>query len=150
MPDLDLVQLTRELLACFERNDHAKFRQHVTAESVLEEVGSQRTIHGVDEWLRLWDEWKGVLPDAKGTVVNTFAAGSTVIQEVIWEGTHKGRFEIPGIGSYPASGNKVSFRGLQVVEYEGDKVKVCRHYFDMLGVLRYMTAESAPLHARAT
>ncbi len=47
-----------------------------------------------------------------------------------WRGTHTGPIAGPD-GEIPASGKSFETRGCQVIEMDGDRAKVIRHYFDI-------------------
>jgi predicted ester cyclase len=70
-------------------------------------------------------------------VTNAIASGNTVAQEITWEGTQSGPLQGPG-GTIPATGKRAVVPAVQVLTFEGDKIKETRHYFDMMGMLQQL------------
>jgi steroid delta-isomerase-like uncharacterized protein len=146
MAEQKLVTIARQMIDAFNAGDRERFKKHVTAEAVYDEVGTQRQLHGAEAWVQAWEEWRRALPDVKGTINNVVAAGNTVVLEITWDGTHSGALNLPG-NTIPPSGKRQITRATQVLIFDGEKVKECRHYFDMLGLLQQIGA--APRLTRA-
>lgn len=79
------------------------------------------------------------MPDVKGTVTNAFASGNTVVLEINWQGTHTGPLEMPS-GTIPASGKRQSTPSAWIFQFEGDRIKESRSYFDMVTLLQQIGA----------
>ena len=135
----DLIAIARELIDAFNTGDAERFKKHVIADVVYDEVGTQRKMHGADSWVQAWEMWRQALPDVKGTITSAVASGNTVVQEITWQGTHSGPLPLPG-GTIPAAGKLQITRASQVLIFEGDRVKESRHYFDMLSLLQQIGA----------
>ena len=69
------------------------------------------------------------MPDAQGTVTNSFVSGNTVTLEITWKGTHTGPLIGPA-GTIPASGKSQTTPAAWVLEFDGEKISESRHYFD--------------------
>jgi steroid delta-isomerase-like uncharacterized protein len=147
MKEQNLVTIAQELIEAFNANDAQRFKKHLTTNVVYDEVGTQRKLQGADAWVKTWEEWRRALPDVKGTVTNAVASGNTVVQEITWKGTHDGPLNLPDRTISP-SGKRQVTRASHVLVFEGDKVKECRHYFDMLSLLQQVGA--LPMQAKAT
>jgi steroid delta-isomerase-like uncharacterized protein len=146
MPQQNLIEIARELIDAFNAGDGPRFKKQITADSVYDEVGTQRRMTGAEAWVQTWEQWKISLPDLKGTVTNALVSGDTVVLEVTWEGTHTRALEMPG-NSIPASGRRIVTRGSMVLTFEGGRVKESRHYFDMLSLLQLTGAMNQQLRA---
>ena len=48
----DLIAIARELIDAFNTGDAERFKKHVTADVVYDEVGTQRKMQGADAWVR--------------------------------------------------------------------------------------------------
>ena len=83
------------------------------------------------------------MPDVKGTVTNAFASGNNAVLEVTWEGTQTGPMDGPG-GTLPPSGKRQTTRAAWVFEFDGDKIKESRQYFDMLSFMQQIGAMPRP------
>jgi steroid delta-isomerase-like uncharacterized protein len=139
MPQANLIDISRELIDAFNAADGQRFKKHIVGDALYDEIGTQRKIHGADAWVQTWEQWRRALPDVKGTVTNAIASGNTVVLEIRWEGTQTGALEMPG-SSIPASGKRMITRASMIFGFDGEKVKECRHYFDMLSLLQQIGA----------
>jgi steroid delta-isomerase-like uncharacterized protein len=139
MPQANLIDIARELIDSFNAADSQRFKKHILTDALYDEIGTQRKIQGADKWVQTWEQWRRALPDVKGTVTNAIASGNTVVLEIRWEGTQTGSLELP-ISSIPASGKHTMTRASMIFGFDDDKVKECRHYFDMLALLQQIGA----------
>jgi predicted ester cyclase len=73
----------------------------------------------------------------KDSVTNALATGNTVILEVTWQETHTGTLVGPK-GTVPATGKQQTTRASWVLNFDGDKIKESRHYFDMLAFMQQL------------
>ncbi len=139
MTEQDLIKTARSVLEAFNDNDWDRFGSLMTANSLYNEVGTQRRLQGVAEISQGLQSWKEAMPDVKGTVTNAFANTDRAVLEVTWEGTHTGPLAGPG-GTIPASGKRQVTTSAWVFEFEGDRIKESRNYFDMLSMLQQIGA----------
>lgn len=139
----DLIKIARENVEAFNAGDWDRFKASLTPDSIDDEVATGRRTQGPDQIAQNAMGWKQAFPDAKGTITSALATGDTVVQELTWEGTHNGALEGPG-GSIPASGKRISVRAVQVLAFQGDKLKENHHYFDMMGLLAQIGALPQP------
>jgi len=137
----DLIKTARSVVEAFNDNDWDRFGSLMTATTRYNEVGTQRRLQGVAEISQGLQSWKEAMPDVKGTVTNAFANTDRAVLEVTWEGTHTGPLAGPG-GTIPASGKPLVTPSAWVFEFEGDKIKESRNYFDMLSFLQQIGAVS--------
>jgi steroid delta-isomerase-like uncharacterized protein len=128
----------RPFLAYNEKNWNA-VRACVTPDFVYDEVASARRVQGVDQVIGVWQGWAKALPDSKCTFDSTLSSGTTVVFELTWRGTHTGPLETPG-GTIAATGKTIEIRAVTIVEVEGEKAKLQRHYFDMATLLQQIGA----------
>ncbi len=139
MAEQDVIRLARDVVDAFNESDWDRSRAQLTADTVYNELGTQRSLKGPDEILEALQGWKQAMPDVKGTVTNSFASGNTVTLEVTWTGTQTGPFVSPA-GTIPASGKSQTTPSAWVFEYDGDKIRESRHYFDMVTLLTQIGA----------
>jgi steroid delta-isomerase-like uncharacterized protein len=102
---------------------------------VYDELGTQRKIPGVDQFITTLQGWAAAFPDSKATFHNAHVSGNTVILELTWRGTHKGPLQMPG-GQISATGKTIEIPACQVIEIADGKAKTIRHYFDMVTMMR--------------
>ncbi len=139
MGEQDVIRLARDAVDAFNESDWDRSRAQLTANTVYNELGTQRSLKGSDEIIKALQGWKQAMPDVKGTVTNAVASGNTVTLEVTWRGTHTGPLESPA-GTIPASGKSQTTPAAWILDYDGDKVKESRHYFDMVTFLTQIGA----------
>jgi hypothetical protein len=74
-------------------------------------------------------------PDARVEVVAKHASGDTTIDEWVFHGTHTGPLSLPSGETVPATGKRISVRGVDVVSYTGGAVARHHAYFDQVQFL---------------
>ena len=131
------VDVGKAPMFAYNKKDWEGVRTAMVPGCVLDEVGTQRKIRGVNGVIGAFQGWAKAFPDSKATINSAVASGNTVVLEVTWRGTHVGPLQTPG-GEIAATGKKFEVRACQVVEIAKDKVKVMHHYFDMTTLLRQL------------
>ena len=137
MTEQDLIQAARGVVDAFNDSDWEGCEAAMASDSVYDEVGTSRRIQGVGEIIPCWQGWKDAMPDVKGNVTNACATGNTVVLEVTWKGTHTGPLQSPD-GTIPPTGREQITRAGWVMNFDGDKIKESRHYFDMLSFMEQL------------
>lgn len=135
MTEQDLIKTARSVLDAFNDNDWGRYGSLLTPNALYNEVGTQRRLQGVAEIVQGLQGWKEAMPDVKGTVTNAFANVDRAVLEITWEGTHTGPLAGPG-GTIPASGKRQVTPSAWVFDFDGDKIRESRNYFDMLALLQ--------------
>ena len=138
MTEQNRIQIARNVIDAFNANDWEQTKQ-LLADSVYKELGTQRQLTGADQIIPAVQGWKQAMPDIKGTVTTAFASGNQVTLEVTWAGTHTGPL-VGATGTIPASGKHQVTFGAWIFDFDGDKIKESRHYFDMLTFLQQIGA----------
>ena len=134
----DLIAIAREVVDAFSAGDLER-SVAPQAGGVYSELGTQRRLNGKDEILPALKGWRTAMPDVKGTVTSALASGNTVVLEITWEGTQTGPLETPD-GTIPASGKRQVTPAVWVFDFEGDRIKESRQYFDMVTFLSQIGA----------
>ena len=109
----------------------------VSPDVIYDEIATNRKVQGVDKTIALWQGWASAFPDSRCTFQNAFASGNTVVLELTWQGTHQGALQSPS-GAIAPTGKRIDIRACVVVELDGEKTKVQRHYFDMATLLKQL------------
>ena len=130
----DLTSIAREAVDAFNASDWERSKAILTPDYVYTELGTQRRLQGPEAVIEAMKGWKAAMSDAAGTVTKASASGDTVTLEITWEATHDGPLEGP-MGTIPASGKRQVTPAAWVFDFEGDKIKESRHYFDMVTLL---------------
>ena len=132
-------QAAQAILETFNASDWDGFRALSTTDAVYNELATQRIINGPDAIIDAMQGWKTAMPDVKGTVTNSFTNGNTVTLEISWTGTQTGPMVTPD-GTIPPSGKSQTTPAAWILEFEEGKLKVSRHYFDLVTFLKQIDA----------
>jgi steroid delta-isomerase-like uncharacterized protein len=133
----DLTAVANELVEAFTAGDWSRFRSVVHPDVLYEETGTQVRTEGVEAYVRRCQEWKEAFPDARGTARATLASGQTVVQEIVWEGTHTGPLRTPG-GTIPPTGRRIRMLGTIWNTVEDGRAREIRHHLDVLTMLQQL------------
>jgi steroid delta-isomerase-like uncharacterized protein len=100
--------------------------------------------------------WKQAFPDEHGAITGAYTSGNTVAIELTWEGTQSGPLATPDCQELPPSNKRITVKSVEVIEIEDGKIKVLRHYFDLMTILQQIgamdqaeTAIASRLHSGA-
>ena len=75
-----------------------------------------------------------------GTITAAYTNGNTVAIELTWEGTQSGPLATPDGEELPPSNKRIAVKSVEVIEVEDGKIKVLRHYFDLMTILQQIGA----------
>ncbi len=139
MAEQDVIKVARENIEAFNASDWERLKLTLAADSIYDEVATQRRIQGADQVVDAFKGWKQAMPDAKGTVTNAISSGNMVTLELTWEGTQTGPLTGPG-GTIPASGKRQVTRAAIISTIEGGRIKESHQYFDMMALLQQLGA----------
>jgi 3-oxoadipate enol-lactonase len=86
-------------------------------------------------------------PDIAWTVLSFVEQGDTFADEWSFVATHTGPFQLPDGTEFPATGNRVELRGMELVQVLDGKIVVDNLYYDNMAVLAQLglVPESAPV-----
>ena len=138
MAEQDVVKLAKEAVEAFNKSDWDRYMA-LAGSGLYNEVGTGRQLRGPAEIRAALEGWKKAMPDVKGTVTNAFASGNKAVLEVTWQGTQTGPMDGPA-GTLPPSGKRQTTPAAWVFEFDGDKVKESRQYFDMMSLMQQIGA----------
>ena len=138
MAEQDLIKVAKEAVEAFNKDDWGQ-AMAVLGGSLYNELGTGRQLRGEAQILPALQGWKKAMPDVKGTVTSAFASGNKAVLEVTWKGTQTGPMDGPG-GTLPPSGKSQTTPAAWVFEFDGDKVKESRQYFDMMSLMQQIGA----------
>ena len=139
MTTQDLENAARGVVDAFNAADWERCKAILTEDSVYDEVGTSRCLAGHNEIIPALQGWREGMPDVTGTVDSAVATGNTVVLEVTWQGTQTGALLGPS-GTIAPTGKQQTTRAGWVMDFDGDRVKRSRHYFDMLSFMQQLGA----------
>lgn len=128
------------LLKAFNAHDEEAVRTICAPNSRLEAPGGIR-LQGRDALARQAAALFDGFPGARITAQNELVDGPRVIQEFIFEGTHRGSL-VSAAGTVEATGKRVVVRGVLVGRYERGLAIDVRLYYDRLEVLSQLGLSS--------
>lgn len=123
----------------FNAGDWERFTAPLSPDVIYLEMGTGRRIVGVDEHLRMAQEWKRAFPDSRARITDQISGGNVAVLSLVWTGTHSGELATP-TGSLPPTGASVEVQASMWFVLEEDEIVENRHYLDMLALLRQIGA----------
>ena len=141
MAQQSIIDMAKAPIIAYNEKNWDAVKASVTSGFVYDEVGTQRRVQGINDFLAAWRGWATALPDSKATFHSALVSGNTVVLEVTWRGTHTGPLQTPR-GEIAPTGKKIDIRACQVIEIAGDKPQAMRHYFDMATLLKQLGVAS--------
>jgi steroid delta-isomerase-like uncharacterized protein len=133
----DLIRIARVNVEAYNAGDWQQLGGVLAPDVVYDEVATHRRLQGVEKMIEAYRGWKQVAPDGHGAITKAFASGNLVTLEVTWTGTQMGPLAGPE-GMLPPTGRQWVVPGVQVISFEGDKIKELRQYFDMMTLLKHI------------
>jgi steroid delta-isomerase-like uncharacterized protein len=129
----DIKKQTKAVYSALNKHNVEKFLSFHTDDAVLESVPDGSVAKGKDQLRTVINGYFVGMSDFKMEMTSCIGSGNRQCEEWIVTGTHNGNFQ-----GFPASGNKVSFRGILVRELK--RGKTCRiiNYYDSATLLRQM------------
>jgi steroid delta-isomerase-like uncharacterized protein len=125
------IDMVREHVAAFTRQDWAAYKAHLLPDSTYEEMATSRRLTGPEEIVEGLKLWMTAFPDLRPTFTSIIESGHEVAAEITWEGTHTGPLALPS-GVVPASGKRGVVHGAMIWLFVGDRVRHTRHYFELM------------------
>jgi steroid delta-isomerase-like uncharacterized protein len=136
--------VARGLVESYNTGDFDRLRSLLADDSYEEELATQRRLEGVDARVEAARHWKQAFPDEHGTITAVYPSGDTVAIEVNWQGTQRGPLATPDGPELPPSNKHFTLKAVLVLEIEDGKIKVLRHYFDLMTLLQQIGAMDEP------
>jgi len=79
--------------------------------------------------------WFEAMPDNEISVTNEYVAGSVVVQEAVFSGTHTGNLAAPNGLVVPPTGRHVQAPYVDILVVEGDQIASDHLYWDQVELL---------------
>jgi steroid delta-isomerase-like uncharacterized protein len=133
-------EVARESIDSYNAGDFDRLRSLLADDFYEEELATQRRLEGADARIEAAQTWKQAFPDEHGTITGAFTSGNTVALELTWEGTQSGPMATPDGKKLPPSNKHVTVKSVEVIEIEDGKIRVLRHYFDLMTLLQQIGA----------
>src|SRR2546421_12899123 len=131
MATFDLATPIDEWAVAWSSADADKVVALFTDDCVYEDVTMEIVIRGKEELKNFAKTFFGAYPDLKIELHSRFVFGTLGSAEWTESGTHRG--DAPGL---PATNKHMSVRGASVFELQGDKIRRCTDYWNMVTLLK--------------
>jgi len=128
-----MVEVLQKYLDAFNRADWGAYKSTLTPDSVHIEPGGME-LHGPDASAEGVKVFKVAFPDLTGEVIRLIPGDLQAAAEIVWRGTHTGPLVTP-TGTIPPTGKPITVHATKVFEFEDDRIKYSRHYWDMTELL---------------
>jgi len=121
-------------LATWRAGDAEAFSQCYSADAEITGPGGMRLLgqDGARQFLSVWFE---AMPDNEISVTNEYVAGSVVVQEAVFSGTHTGNLTAPNGLVVPPTGRHVQAPYVDILVVEGDQIASDHLYWDQVELL---------------
>jgi steroid delta-isomerase-like uncharacterized protein len=133
-------EVARKSIESYNAGDFDRLRSLLADDFYEEELATQRRLEGADARVEAAQTWKQAFPDEHGTITGVYTSGNTVAIELTWEGTQSGPMATPDGKELPPSNKRFTVKSVEVIEIEDGKIKVLRHYFDLMTLLQQIGA----------
>ena len=100
--------------------------------------GNGMTSDGVEANMNDVRNWKNTFSDMNLSAVRHIESGNTVVTEMRMQGTNTGEMEMPDGSKLPATGKKVDFQGVQVVEFKDGKMYKGSQYYNPMVMMEQL------------
>jgi predicted ester cyclase len=144
----DLEALMERGNRLFNEHDLDGLLDFYRGDSVLEAPGGMN-LRGVQQISSFLKGWFQGFPDAKIRTTNRIIAGSSVVEEGVFSGTHTGVFPTP-MGDIQPTGRRAEGKFIDVYEFDGEKVVRDNLIFDRMELLEQLGLLPAPAAAGAS
>ncbi len=103
-----------------------------TKEFIYEDVPTHTVNHNGEELTKFMNSIYTMAPDIKWTLTNCFVKENKGCAEWLMVGTQTGPLE----GNIPATNKPFEVKGASVFLFEGDKIKSCSDFSDLMTLLK--------------
>jgi predicted ester cyclase len=135
----DMSQVASEFVSAINDADWDRVRALIAPDLSYAENGTGRRADSADAYLEIAKGTKVVFPDWTGTIEATATNDDTVVQRIVWEGTHTGVLDTPS-GPLQPSGNRVRVVSSAWSRFEGDTIREIHFHIDARSLREQMAA----------
>lgn len=133
------TQVLNDYAAAWNSHDTEKLVSLFTDDCVYEELGIGVIKRGKEELRAFINGFFANFPDVNFEPKSSFISGNWYCAEWVWTGTYKGN--APGL---PATGKKVSIRGVSVGELKEGKIKRNSDYYNRMDFFQQLGVKLVP------
>ena len=145
----DAKDVTDRSLEAWRARDVDAFAGCYSENAVISGPGGME-LRGPDGARQFMGIWTEAVPDNEITIEREYVAGSAVIQEGIFSGTHTGNLTSPDGQVIPPTGRSIRAPYADILIVEGDRIASDRLYYDQVELLTQLGLMPAPETAPAS
>jgi steroid delta-isomerase-like uncharacterized protein len=131
--------LINDYTAAWNSHDTEKLVSFFTDDCVYEEVAIGATTRGKEELKAFLKRFFATFPDTNFEVTSSFMSGDWYCAEWVWTATHKGN-----MAGIPATGKRISIRGVSVGELKEGKIKRNSEYYNLMDFIKQIGIKPGP------
>jgi predicted ester cyclase len=129
----DMSQVAREFVRAINDADWDRVRALIAPDLSYAENGTGRRADSADAYLEIAKGTKAVFPDWTGTIEAIATNDDTVVQRIVWEGTHTGVLDTPS-GPLQPSGNRFRVVSSAWTRFDGETIREIHFHIDALSL----------------
>lgn len=131
--------LIRQYYAAFNERRIKQASVLLNADAIVEHLPLGHTFRGPDAYSDFAEAWLTAFPDARLTVEHVEIKGDTIAEvDLTAEGTHCGTLQLGTFGTFKPTGNRVSLRIRELLEFRSGKISYSCLSFDTHGLVRQL------------
>jgi len=131
--------LINDYTAAWNSHDTEKLVSFFTDDCVYEEVAIGKITRGKEEFKAFINAFFAAFPDTNFELTSNFNSGNWYCAEWIWTATHKGN-----MAGIPATGKRISIRGVSVGELKEGKIKRNSEYYNLMDFIKQIGIKPGP------
>jgi steroid delta-isomerase-like uncharacterized protein len=140
------LDLAKKHIEALTKGDWSTYRAMMSENAVYDEEATFRHADNPDSWTEISKAWRTAFPDVQAVIKESFASGDSVVLEVEWTGTHKGVLVGP-MGTVAPTNRSGQLGAVLLLRFEGDRIRTCHHYFDLMTLLMQLGIAPQPAQA---
>ena len=129
------IAISEKNINGFNEGDWDAVRSTLADNAKYSEFATGRTTDSADTWVANSRAWKNAFPNAKGESVSRVESGDTLVEELVWAGTHTGEMITPDGQTIPATNKSMKVNACMITKFSEGKIVESNHYFDMMSML---------------
>ena len=129
----DMTHVASEFVTAFTDADWERARRLLAPDLSYAENGTRRRADSADAYLEILKATKEAFPDVTVTIEATATSDDTIVQRLVWEGTHRGVLDTP-VGPVQPSGNRIHVVGSAWSRFDGDTIAEIHLHLDALSL----------------
>ena len=130
-------QVIRSWTDAFMAEDWEKISE-IYAEDTVGQDPAGTIMKGREENIAGDKMWRSMLSDFKFEFGEFMQSGNTCVVEMEVTATMTGEMEMPDGSKLPATGKKIDFQGIQVVEFKDDKMYKGSQYYNPMVMMEQL------------